>query len=362
MVHWTPASVPAYAPVDHEIGDLLRSRRRDALAEVPYSEWYENSLRFPDSSVARHHREHYGTRPYAEFAREFEAALDQWDPDAWAAQFARTGARYVVFVAKHSDGYSLWPTEVRHPHRTQWNSTRDIVGEMAEAVRAHGMRFGLYYCSGFDWSFDDRPVGTMADAVASIPRGAYPAYAAAQVRELIARYRPSVLWGDVAWPDTAANLWPLFEEYYAAVPDGVVNDRFLPWHPILRGAHRPPLRQFIERTARRSAEEHGGLVPPAPPHFDHRTPEYTGFTQRQSRPWECVRGMDRSFAHNRASLPEHFIARDELFGLADRVRATGGNLLLNVGPRGEDAQIPPLQQLRLDWLAERQESSGQAKV
>ena len=98
MVHWTPASVPAFAPVDHEIGDLLRSRRRDALAEVPYAEWYQNSLRFPDSSVSRHHREHYGDRPYSQFARDFEAAVEQWDPDAWAEQFARAGARYVVFV------------------------------------------------------------------------------------------------------------------------------------------------------------------------------------------------------------------------------------------------------------------------
>src|SRR4051812_17308465 len=112
MVHWTPASVPAFAPTDVEIGDLLQSGERDALSRTPYAEWYENSLRFPDSPVARHHREVYGTRDYAEFARDWEAGLDAWDPDAWAQHFASTGARYVVFVAKHCDGYCLWPTDV----------------------------------------------------------------------------------------------------------------------------------------------------------------------------------------------------------------------------------------------------------
>ncbi len=149
FVHWTPASVPAFAPVDADIGALLQSSRPDALASSPYAEWYENSLRFPDSPAAQHHREVYGTRPYAQFAVDWEAALEQWDPHAWAARFAATGARYVVFVAKHSDGYCLWPTAVANPQRPGWHCQRDVVGEMAEAVRAAGMRFGLYYCGGF---------------------------------------------------------------------------------------------------------------------------------------------------------------------------------------------------------------------
>lgn len=86
-----------------------------------------------------------------------------------------------------------------NPHRPGWHSRRDVVGELAEAVRGVGLRFGLYYCGGMDWTFDHRPVGSMSDVLAAIPRGAYPAYADAQVRELIDRYRPSVLWNDVAW-------------------------------------------------------------------------------------------------------------------------------------------------------------------
>lgn len=350
FVHWTPASVPAFAPVDAEIGDLLRSRAPDALAEVPYTEWYENSLRFPGSSVARHHRQVYGDRPYTEFARDWEAGLAGWDPDTWVARFAATGARYVILVAKHADGYSLWPTEVPHPHRERWHSTRDVVGEMAEAVRGAGLRFGIYYCGGIDWSFEPRPMGSMAGTIAAIPRGRYPDHAEAQVRELVARYRPSVLWNDVAWPAPASRLWPLLADYYAQVPDGVVNDRWMPWHPLL-GLTRTRLgARLVDAGSRRRAERDGGLLPPRPPHWDHRTPEYLAFGDVRSEPWESVRGMDRSFGYNRQSRPEHFVGRGELLWMLTDVVAKGGNLLLNVGPRGADAQIPAEQLTRLDWL------------
>ncbi|MEX0766842.1 MAG: alpha-L-fucosidase, partial [Microthrixaceae bacterium] len=350
FVHWTPASVPAFAPVGAEIGELLQSSLADPLKHVPYSEWYENSLRFEDSEVSAHHKITFGSRPYTEFARDFEAGLDQWDPAKWAWLFKQTGARYVVLVAKHSDGYCLWPTDTANPNRENWHSTRDVVGEMAESIRALGMRFGLYYSGGFDWSFDSTPVGTMADVASSIPQGAYPAYAEAQVRELIDRYRPSVLWNDIAWPSTARKLWPLLEYYYRSVPEGVINDRWLPWSPVFRATKHSLVRSAIISASRKQAQKDGGLIPPKPPFFDYRTPEYVVFKEVQPTPWELVRGMDRSFGHNRASEVEHFVTRKELLWQFSDVVAKGGNMLLNVGPRGEDAQIPALQEERLTWL------------
>ena len=172
------------------------------------------------------------------------------------------------------------------------------------------------------------------------------------MRELMERYRPSVLWNDIAWPAPGRQLWPLFEDYYALVPDGVVNDRWLPWNPALAAAGWEPARRLIDAGARRTAERDGGLVPPIPPHFDVRTPEYVSFADVQRTPWECVRGIDRSFGYNANSRAEHFLTqRDLLWQLVDIV-AKGGNLLLNVGPRGIDAQIPDEQLTRLDWLGD----------
>jgi alpha-L-fucosidase len=350
FVHWTPASVPAFAPVDVDIGDLVKSGRPGALASCPYAEWYENSLRFPDSPVAQHHREVWGGRPYERFADDWVAGLEQWDPTDWATRFAATGARYVVLVTKHMDGYCLWPTDIRNPHRPGWNCRRDVVGELREAVLGAGMRFGIYYSGGLDATFNDRPIGSVAETLDAIPRGEYPAYAEAQVRELIARYEPSVLWNDIAWPTSGSQLWDLFEHYYARVPDGVVNDRWMPWSPLLATAHSQLGRRAIDAAMRQQARRDAGVIPPLPPHCDVRTPEYVVFDEIQRKPWECVRGMDKSFGYNASSRPEHFLTRDDLLWALTDIVAKGGNLLLNVGPRGVDAQIPDEQRTRLKWL------------
>jgi alpha-L-fucosidase len=196
--------------------------------------------------------------------------------------------------------------------------------------------------------------------LAAVPRGDYPAYAEAHVRELIARYRPSVLWNDIAWPADGRHLWPLFEHYYAQVPDGVVNDRWLPWSPLLATTRSTVVRRAIDAGVQRQARRDAGVIPPMPPHFDVRTPEYVVFDDVQRRPWECVRGMDRSFGHNTCSRPEHFLGRDELCWMLTDIVAKGGNLLLNVGPRGVDAQIPEPQLTRLDWLGRFTAAHGDA--
>src|SRR5690606_23910610 len=62
------------------------------------------------------------------------------------------------------------------------------------------------------------------------------------VRELIARYKPSVLWNDIAWP-SEDNLQALLVDYYAAVPDGVVNDRWMASRAIFEAMRTPEARQ-----------------------------------------------------------------------------------------------------------------------
>jgi alpha-L-fucosidase len=240
---------------------------------------------------------------------------------------------------------------VANPNRPSWSCTRDVVGELGEAVRGAGMRFGLYYSGGLDSTFNDRPIGSVAEMLDAIPRGDYPAYAEAQVRELIDRYHPSVLWNDIAWPTEGKQLWPLFAYYYEQVPDGVVNDRWIPWSALLATMHTSTARRGLDALVQRQAKRDAGVIPPRPPHYDVRTPEYVVFDDVQAKPWECVRGMDQSFGHNEQSRPEHFLPHDELLWMLTDITAKGGNLLLNVGPRG-DARLPDAQLMRLGWLAD----------
>jgi alpha-L-fucosidase len=169
-----------------------------------------------------------------------------------------------------------------------------------------------------------------------------------------------VLWNDISWPAPAARLATMHEAYYRAVPDGVVNDRFMPWSPAWELARTAPARRLLDRLAARAAAADKGIVPPKPPMFDVRTPEYTVFDSVQPIPWECVRGIDRSFGHNEQSREELFLGRAELVWSLTDIVAKGGNLLLNVGPRGVDATIAEAQTRRLDWLAAFTGSAGDA--
>jgi alpha-L-fucosidase len=330
FVHWTMASVPAFAPLSDDPFTL--AERHDwsyAIANTPYVEWYENSLAIEGSPVAGHHREHYGDAPYESFAPQWEQARAGWDPIVWAHRFAASGATYVVFVTKHHDGYCLWPTDTPNPTIPNWHSERDLVGELAAAVRDVGMRFGVYYSGGLDWTFvgprTGAPVRDLATMFAAVPRSVeYESYATSHWHELIDRYRPDVLWNDIHWAfDPAA----LFEHYYATVPDGVVNDRF-----DIRGVQRGKI------------------------HADFTTPEYRsrpsttdGATERK---FEVCRGMGRSFGYNAAEGDGDYLGVQELVALRDDVFAAGGNLLLNVGPMA-DGTIPGPQADRLEALGKQ---------
>ncbi|MAE96775.1 MAG: alpha-L-fucosidase [Deltaproteobacteria bacterium] len=361
FIHWSVSSVPAFAPREAGIEAIFAGESEQT--DSPYSEWYWNSLKLEGSAVQRHHQERYGDQPYEAFADTYRKGLDQWQPAAWARAFKEAGARYVVLVTKHHDGFCLWPSAVPHPNPRYegWNTGRDVVGELAAAVRGEGLRFGVYYSGGLDWTFDDRPVRGLVDVLAGMPGGAYPAYAAAQVRELIERYEPDVLWNDISWPQPNAQLYELVAHYYNAVPEGVINDRWLARSWLIPLIRLGPVNWLVEALLKRQLAKAGGMIaPPAPPVYDYRTPEYASFPEIQEKKWECVRGMDKSFGYNHTSLPEDFITREDLLHSFADIVSKNGNLLLNVGPRGVDAQIPEPQLERLHWLGEYLAANGEA--
>ncbi|HEY2068224.1 MAG TPA: alpha-L-fucosidase [Rhizomicrobium sp.] len=363
FIHWGLFSIPAFASRPGSISDVFRDRYDDAVAHTPYTEWYWNAIRVKESESAAHHREAWGDAPYEDFRAPFLKALDNWHPEEWADLFARAGARYVVLVAKHHDGFCLWPSDVRNPHQKNWTSPRDIVGELAQAVRAKGLKFGLYYSGGIDWTFNREPLRTLGDFLGSVPGGDYPAYAEAQTRELIERYKPSVLWNDISWPTTLQPELKLFADYYNAIPDGVVNDRWMPASWRTRLLRFKFLRRRLDaamkkRVTRPDAPK--GVTPPKPPHYDFRTPEYATFTKISERKWEATRGMSHSFGYNRADTDADYESVDSLVGGFIDAVSKNGNLLLNVGPRGVDALIPEEQVARLAgfgaWMARNGEA------
>ena len=79
-----------------------------------------------------------------------------FDADQWADIFQRSGAKYVVLVSKHHDGFALWPSrEANASWGRQWNAVdvgpkRDLVGELTAAVRRRNLEMGFYF-SLYEW-------------------------------------------------------------------------------------------------------------------------------------------------------------------------------------------------------------------
>jgi alpha-L-fucosidase len=323
FIHWGLYSVPGWAPLNHPDHDF---NNPDYIRDDPYAEWYLNAMRVPGSPTQAYHREHFGANfDYYSFAPAFNRETKKWKPDEMAAIFREAGARYVVLTSKHHEGFTLWPSTTPNPTlpADRQHAERDIVGELSAAVRKQGLRMGLYYSGGYDWTFVPGPILKEADYEAVKPKSeAYGQYANAQIHELIARYQPSVLWNDIDWPKTGKAL-EVEADYYNAVPDGVIDDRF-------------------------------GIA-----HADFTSPEYAKLDQISPKKWEECRGLGRSFGYNRAEGEAETIAPNELIALLVDIVSKNGNLLLDVGPEA-DGTIPPVQMERLRALGAWLKQNGEA--
>ena len=323
FITWGLYSVPGWAPLTHPDHDFLSSAY---IKNNPYAEWYLNTMRVDGSPTQAYHREHYGANfNYYGFAPVFNREIRKWKPDQWAKVFKGSGARYVVLVTKHHDGFTLWPSAVPNPTlpADRQHASRDIVGELTTAARKQGLHMGLYYSGGYDWTFLDGPIKTpLQYLTVQAQSKEYGNYANAQIHELIERYHPSVLWNDIGWPKTGKVL-EVEADYYNAVPEGVVNDRF-------------------------------GIA-----HSDFTSPEYQKLDKISPKKWEECRGLGRSFGYNRAEGEAETIAPGELITLLVDVVSKNGNLLLDVGPEA-DGTIPPVQMERLKELGAWLKQNGDA--
>ncbi|MFI5096936.1 MAG: alpha-L-fucosidase [Candidatus Acidiferrales bacterium] len=323
FIHWGLYSVPGWAPLSHPEHDFAN---RDYIKNNPYAEWYYNSMRIEGSPTQKYHREKYGADyDYYNFADIFDREIQKWDPDAWAKVIKEAGAKYVVLTSKHHDGFTLWPSDTPNPTlpTDRQHASRDLVGELTTAVRKQGLRMGLYYSGGYDWTFVPGPIRVSEDYEKVKPESeAYGKYADAHVRELINRYKPALLWNDIDYPKSGHPL-ELMAEYYAAVPDGVIDNRF-------------------------------GVK-----HSDFTTPEYETLGKINPKKWEECRGLGRSFGYNRAEGEAETIAPGELIHLLVDIVSKNGNLLLDIGPEA-DGTIPAVQLDRLKILGKWMARNGEA--
>jgi len=305
FIHWGVYSVPAYA------------------SKEGYAEWYYRGLMTQDSARVDFQKRNYGFDfQYKDFDKMFKAEL--WNPDEWAELFKNSGAKYVLLVTKHHDGYCLWDSK----YAPGWNSVeggpkRDIVGELTDAVREKGLKMGFYY-SLPEWT---NPLHIWCEDAPDSIGNYVDNHMIPQFKELVSTYKPSVLFTDGEWWNTSEQ-WharELISWYYNLVgEDAIVNDR---WG---------------------SGGQHG-----------FRTPEYSSGITATDRPWAECRGLGRSFGLNRNEPLSNYLTSDELIRHFVQLVSAGGGMTLNVGPAA-DGTIPLLQQERLLDLGKWLKINGEA--
>src|SRR5829696_196733 len=190
FIHWGPYSVPAWAEPTGALGAVPEDQW---FLHNAYAEWYFNTTRIPGSPAAQHHQQVYGCAPYDDFLDAWTAS--DFDPTEWAQLFSRAGAEYVIPTTKHHDGVALWEAPGTGARNTVHRGPRrDLVAAIADAVRDQGLRFGVYYSGGLDWSITNLPPHTTSAEVRSLRPvdAAYNTYAYLHVTDLVRRYAPDV--------------------------------------------------------------------------------------------------------------------------------------------------------------------------
>lgn len=348
MIHYGLYSVPAWAPLFNPVGKVFSP---EFFIQNPYSAWYMNTMQIKDSPTYQYHLQTYGANfKYDDFVPLFNQASRNWQPDAWSNLFEQSGAKYVVFVTKHHDGFLLWPSEYRNPYKPNYVAERDIVGELTKSVRNHHMRMGLYYSGGYDWSWKEadngQPITDLQSALAKIPQTqAYSDYVDHQWHELIKKYHPDLLWNDIALPQKV-DKFKLFADYYNSTPDGVFNNRWA---------------QTLDFSALGQPDDWLVDLQLTWDWFDYYSPEYLPNYKLTQHRWEADHGPGYAFAYNRNEYehPEHFENIDQLIGDLADVVSKNGNLLLAIGPEA-DGTIPDIEKNLLigmgDWLDQNGEA------
>jgi len=328
FIHWGVYSVPAFG-----------------------NEWYPRNMYNEGTDEYKHHIATYGPQDkfgYKDFVPMFKA--EHFDPAAWAKLFKDAGAKYVVPVAEHHDGFAMYDSGLSDWTAAKMGPQRDVIGELAKAVRAEGLRFGAsshrvehnfflgvgrripsdindpkyaaFYGPAHTWLENKRPTPLSNDF--TFVSSAWTADWLARSSEIVEKYHPDIMYFDwwIGQPSVRADLKRFAAFYYNASLKysghaGVINfkDYAMQEHSAVLDLERGQLG-------------------------DIRPLYWQTDTSVSNRSWGNIK--DDTF-----KSPQFVVHQ-----LIDIV-SKNGNLLLNIGPRSDGTIPDEVQRVLLDvgvWL------------
>ena len=222
FIHWGVYSVPAFG-----------------------NEWYPRNMYREGSEEYKHHVATYGAQDkfgYKDFIPMFKA--EHFEPASWARLFKEAGIKYVVPVAEHHDGFAMYDSGLSDWTAAKMGPQRDIIGDLARAVRAEGLHFGVsshrvehnfflgvgrtissdindpkyaaFYGPAHTWLENKRGTPVSNDFTYVSP--AWSDDWLARASELVEKYHPDIMYFDwwIGQPSIRPNLSRFIAFYYNA--------------------------------------------------------------------------------------------------------------------------------------------------
>jgi alpha-L-fucosidase len=316
FIHWGVYSVPAFE-----------------------SEWYPRNMYLTKEATFKHHVATFGPQSkfgYKDFIPRFTA--EHFDARHWAEVFRKSGAKYVVPVAEHHDGFPMYDCSFTDWSAAKMGPKRDIVGELAAAVRAEGLHLGAsshraehwwFYNGGMTFDSDVKDPRYAAFYGPAKPDKTQPDEAylkdwLARTTEIVDKYQPELIWFDW-WIEQ-----PVFQPYLQKFAAFYYN-RGAEWK---RGvAINYKKKSFPERAAVLDIER--GQLDKMRPIF------WQTDTSIGEKSWGYIEG-------------EKFRTADSLVTELVDIVSKNGTLLLNIGPRPDGTIPEQVEKILLDlgqWLS-----------
>lgn len=322
FIHWGVYSIPA----GEYNGDTVRKN----------AEWIMNSARIP-------------IQEYEEYALQFNPI--KYNAGEWVKIAKNAGMKYIIITSKHHDGFCIWDSEVTEYDIMDFSPfRRDILGELSEACKKHGIRLGFYH-SIMDWHHPDAQAIWEPDYnknrkdTLENPRFPeyYENYLKPQVRELLTKYdNIDVLWFDGEW--IPAYKTEMGKDLYRMITD--IDENVIINNRVDKG-----------RMGMQGLNMEGEFA------GDFGTPEQEIPDTGVEEAWESCMTMNGSWGYKKSD--RNWKSSEDLIRNLIDIVSKGGNYLLNVGPTDEGL-IPQASIDRLadmgKWLAVNGEAIYGAKA
>lgn len=323
FIHWGVYSVPAFG-----------------------NEWYPRNMYQQGTPEFKHHIKTYGSQNrfgYKDFIPMFKA--EKFDPKAWVDLFEKSGARYVIPVAEHHDGFQMYDSALSRWNAANMGPKKDIIGELAKAVRERGMVFGLsshraehwwFFDGGLEFDSDVRdpyymdfygPAKASPKDLGSIddnpPDEEFLENWLHRACELVDKYQPQIVWFD--WWIQNLAFKPYLKKFSA-----YYYNRAAEWN------------KEVVINYKNSAFEEGTAVLDV---------ERGQFSDIQQRFWQTDTSLSKN-SWGYINNHDYKESNDIICALVDIV-SKNGSLLLNIGPKPDGTIPEPEQRILMEigrWL------------